>query len=74
MEDEYHFLFVCSPLEQVRDLSYDKVVENKENFKAMPDGAKVQFLMQVVGMKETGDFLVDMFERRKEVLYKPNLG
>ena len=73
-EDEYHFLFVCAPLEQVRDGFYDRVLDNKENFKALSDGAKVRFLMQEVGMKEMGDYLVDMFDRRKEVLYRPNLG
>ena len=73
-EDEYHFLFVCSPLESVRDPFHERFITDKETFKAMSNGAKVRFLMREVGMKEMGDYLTDMFAKRKEILYRPNLG
>ena len=73
-EDEYHFLFICEPLQGVRDHFYNRVIENLEEFTALPDGAKVRFLMEEVGIKEMGDYLIDMFDKRKEKLYIPNRG
>ena len=73
-EDEYHFLFKCEPLQQVRDHFYSRVIEKPESFKSMTDGEKVWFLMETAGMKDMGDYLIDMFEKRKEKLYIPNRG
>ncbi len=73
-EDEYHFLFGCSTLQSVRSLFYVKVIDDIEQFMLIPDGEKVRLLMREVGFREMGDIMIDMFNKRREVLYKPNLG
>ena len=73
-EDEYHFLFKCETLQPVRDHFYNRVLENVESFKTMAGGERVRFLMEEVGMREMGDYLIDMFDKRKEKLYVPNRG
>ena len=45
-EDEYHFLYACSPLNDVRERFYDNHLPDKTLFESWPNSEKTKFLMK----------------------------
>ena len=72
VEDEAHFLFDCPILQVERELFYDEYVENKEDFKNLPDMDKITFLINKDNVKKLGIFLESMLNKRRQSMFIPN--
>ena len=72
VEDEYHFLFACTALKNVRDECYAQYIQDVEGFKALPDREKFKLLLNKDMIKKTGFFVENLFSTRRTLLYKPS--
>ena len=72
VENEFHFLFDCAPLQKVRSTFYVVNDINIEQFMLIPDPEKVIFLLGEDWVKRFGDLVVDLYYERRNNLYKPN--
>ena len=72
VEDEYHFLFDCAPLQYERSMFYVNHIENVEEFMLLNDHMKVKYLLTKDMVKCFAEWVVAMFDKRKSIIYKPS--
>ena len=70
VEDEYHFLFSCAPLQLERSTFYVKHVPNLTEFMLMPDAMKVKWLLSKEKIKEFAELLEALYFKRRFELYR----
>ena len=73
IEDEYHFLYVCPPLEDVRNRFYDNHIPDKTQFESWSHLERTKFLMKEDMIKLTGAFIEEMFHKRRDLLFGKNV-
>ena len=68
VEDENHFLLICSKYDQLRQILYSKIPEFN-NYVVLDTNEKLKFLVNHPNMvKQTAKFIVDAFEYRSTLL------
>ncbi len=70
VEDEYHFLFTCVPLQKERSEFYIEHIVDFAWFILLPDSQKVQFLLTKPMIKKFGNLVESLFRRRRQLLYR----
>ena len=67
VENEYHFLFHCPRLSEVRDthaFDYDTRLEN------VSDSSKLNFMLTEENIEKTGKYLEKLYQARQRLIYK----
>ena len=72
-ETEYHFLFSCEKLKEERSMSYVNCELNIADFMPLQDCEKVKSLIESERVKEFGNMVEILFEKRRQCLFKPNM-
>ncbi len=70
VEDEIHFLFICEPLEYVRDCFIKQMEKDKHGFKEMSNMDKLKYFVSEECLRKFAKWLVKMYARRREILYR----
>ncbi len=70
VEDEIHFLFTCERLEFVHDEFVKKMEFEIDGFKDPFDVEKLKLLVSVAHLHKFAKWLVSMYTRRREILYR----
>ena len=70
VEDEFHFLFSCAPLQIEHSSFYVKHVENLPQFMLMPDAMKIRWLMSKDKIKQFAELLEALYFKRRYIMYK----
>ena len=60
-------------MSDVRDKFYDNHIPDKTQFKTSPNSEKTNFLMKEDMIKLTGEFLEEMFRKRRDLLFVKNV-
>ena len=70
IENEYHFIFVCSKYEELRTEWLNKLVL-PDNFDNLPDSEQLSTVLNVPeNIKPTAQFLIDAYGVRSKILNK----
>ena len=72
VEDEMHFLFSCSALQDAREESIETLVETIESYSTLSNYEKTKCLLDKANIKEFGKALEKLYMYRKDVLFKPS--
>ena len=69
VDDEYHFLFSCAPLQIERSLFYAKHIQNIGSFMPWPDAVKVRFLTSKSMIKSFAEYVEALYFKCRSILY-----
>ena len=72
LEDEYHFLFSCAPLQYICSMYYVNHVPDIAEFMLLNDHMKVRYLLTKERVKSFAERLVVMVDARRVLIYKPS--
>ena len=72
VEDEYHFLFSCAPLQTECSLFYAKHIQNIGSFMLWPDAVKVRFLTSKIMIEQFAEYVEAIYFKHRSILYKYN--
>ena len=72
IEDEYHFLFSCAPLQFVRSMFYVNHVPDIAEFMLLTDHLKVRHLLTKDKVKAFAEWVVNMVDTHRALTYKPS--
>ena len=70
VEDEFHFLFDCCMYQGERSKYYVDNVSDIENFMFLSDPDKVKFMLSKERVKNTGDYINAIYQKRRQILFK----
>ena len=70
IEDEYHFLFSCVPLQTERSLFYAKHVQDIGTFMLWSDAVKVRYLSSKQMIKQFAEYVEALYFKLRSILYK----
>ena len=70
VEDEYHFLYLCPLLQTERSRLYVNHIDNIEQFMLLGDAEKTKFLLSDEKIKEMGAWIEELFNKRRNIVYK----
>ncbi len=73
VEDEFHFLFSCSALQDIRSTFYVENISDIESFMLMSDADKVYYLCQKSRIRTFASYIANLY-RKRSVIYKPVYG
>ena len=73
VENEFHFLFTCAALQDVRSAFYVNNIEDIESFMLVDDAAKVYYLCQRDKIRKFAKYIECLYRKRRSILYKPVL-
>ncbi len=68
VEDEYHFLYSCVPLQTDRSAFYVQYVTDLPAFMLIPDAFKVRWLLSKDMIKQFPDLLEALYFKRRHIL------
>ena len=73
VEKEYHFIFDCPPLQGICSKCNVDAIRNLEQFRLLPDLAKVRFLIDGKSIKKSSAFICSLYRMRRQILYRVSI-
>ena len=71
VEDEFHFLFTCAALQDIRSAFYVNNIDDIEEFMLVGDADKVYYLCQKSRIRTFAAYITSLYRKRRSLLYKP---
>ncbi len=71
MEDEFHFLFTCASLQDIRSAFYVDNIANIGSFMLKSDADKVLYLCDKSRIRAFAAYVANLYCKRRSLLYKP---
>ncbi len=72
VEDECHFIFVCSALKEVREVKLKPFLRKDRSTRRMNNHQKLKWLLSVPNIKDFGQILACLYQARQDVVYSAN--
>ena len=70
VESEFHFLFTCAALQDVRSAFYVENIDNIEMLMLKTDVDKMYFLSEKERIRKFAAYIENLFRKRRSILYK----
>ena len=70
VESEFHLLFTCAVLQDIRSAFYVEHIEDFEEFIPLNDAEKVYFLCEKERAQNFAAYIESFFRKRRSILYK----
>ena len=70
VETEFHFVFQCSALSEVRETKLDPLLKENPEVKSYTEAEKLKWLITKDNIKTFGKIIACLFQKRQDILYK----